>query len=347
MNPDHKRAVMDLVRRAPLAKRQTLAELGLAASTYYRWQPRWRQRGDAGLQDQRPRPGTVWNRLRPAEEARIRAEALRQPDRSPRELSCWLIDHAGVAVSESTVYHVLQRHSLIRPVTVRGFPAGPEDRVKPARINEQWQSDGSYFFVVGWGWYYLISVLDNYSRFLLAWDLKPDLTATSISDVVQRAVEWTGLPQAPLDARARLVTDHGSGFLAGAFEDYLRALGIRHIYCAPHHPQTQGKLERFHETLKARLNLLVYTSPGRLHAAMAAFIDFYNHRRYHEGLDNVTPADVYYGRREAILARRKERHAATLARRRAYNRARPGQRTRGGSALQLSVTPSLADSQRS
>jgi transposase InsO family protein len=79
---------------------------------------------------------------------------------------------------------------------------------------------------------------------------------------------------------------------------------------------------------------------------MTDFIDFYNHRRYHEGLDNVTPADVYYGRREAILARRKERQAATLARRRAYNRRRPTQLTRGESAAQLSVTPVLADSQR-
>jgi putative transposase len=346
MSPDRKRAVIELVRRAPGAKRQALANLGLAESTYYRWQQRWRQRGEAGLPDQRPRPGTVWNQLRPVEEARIRAEALRQPDRSPRELACWLTDHAGFTVSESTVYRVLKRYGLIRPITVLGFPAGPEYRVKPTRPNEQWQSDGSYFFVVGWGWYYLISVLDDYSRFILAWDLKPDLTAASISDVVQQAVEWTGLPQAPLDARARLVTDHGSGYLAGAFEDYLRALGIRHIYCAPHHPQTQGKLERFHETLKARLNLLVYTSPGRLHAAMADFIDFYNHRRYHEGLDNVTPADVYYGRREAILARRKERQAATLARRRAYNRAHPGQRTRGESATQLSVAQARRDSQR-
>ncbi len=321
MSPDRKRAVIELVRRAPVAKQQALAELGLPASTYFRWQRRWRQRGDAGLHDQRPQPGTAWNRLRPVEDARIRAEALRQPDRSPRELACWLTDHAGFAVSESTVYRVLKRHGLIRAVAVLGFPAGPEYRVKPARPNEQWQSDGSYFFVMGWGWYSLISVLDDFSRFILAWDLKPDLTAASISDVVQQAVEWTGLPQAPMDARARLVTDHGSGYLAGAFEDYLRVLGIRHIYCSPHHPQTQGKLERFHETLKARLNLLVYTSPGRLRAAMATFIDFYNHHRYHEGLDNVTPADVYYGRRAAILARRKERQAATLVRRRAYNRA--------------------------
>lgn len=346
MSPDRKRTVIELVRRAPGPKRQALAELGLAESTYYRWQQRWRQHGAPGLQDQCPQPGTVWNRLRPAEEARIRAEALRQPDRSPRELACWLTDHAGFTVSESTVYRVLKCHGLIRPVTVLGFPAGPEYRVKPTRPNEQWQSDGSYFFVVSWGWYSLISVLDDYSRFILAWDLKPDLTAASISDVVQDAVEWTGLPEAPIADRARLLTDRGSGYLAQAFEDYLHALGIRHIYCAPHHPQTQGKLERFHETLKARLNLLVYTSPGRLRAAMAAFIDFYNHRRYHEGLDNVTPADVYYGRREAILARRKERQAATLARRRAYNRARPAQLTRGESSPPLSVAQAPQDSQR-
>ena len=78
--------------------------------------------------DQRLQPGTVWNRLRPGEEARIRAEALRQPDWSPRELACWLTDHAGFAVSESTVYRVLKRHGLIRPVAVLGFPAGPEYR---------------------------------------------------------------------------------------------------------------------------------------------------------------------------------------------------------------------------
>jgi len=105
-------------------------------------------------------------------------------------------NHAGFAVSESTVYRVLKRYGLIRPVTVRRFPAGREYWVKPTRINEQWRSDGSYFFVVGWGWYYLISVLDDLSRFIVASDFKPDLTATSISDVVLHAAEWTGLPQA-------------------------------------------------------------------------------------------------------------------------------------------------------
>ncbi len=333
MGPERKREVIELVRRSPLLKRQTLAELGLPRSTYYRWQRRFRQQGEGGLVDRRPQPGTVWNRLTPQEEERILAEALRQPDRSARELAYWLTDHAGFSVSESTVYRVLKRHGLIRAVKPVGFPAGKEYRVKMTRPNEQWQSDASYFFVVGWGWYYLISVLDDYSRFILAWDLKADMTAQSISEVVQQAVEWTGMERVPVQDRTRLLSDRGSGYLARAFEDYLRVLAIRHIYCSPHHPQTQGKLERFHQTLKARLNLLVYPSPESLRAAMAEFIDFYNQHRYHEGIGNVTPADVYYGRREEILRRREVQKQQTIYQRFQYNLAQP----LGGPGSELSL----------
>ena len=111
-------------------------------------------------------------------------EGLRQPELSSRELACWVTDHGGFSVSESSVYRLLKRHGLIHEVEVVGFPAGKEYRVKTTGINEPWQSDASYFFVVGW--YYLISVLEDYWRFILAWDLEPDTTAQSISEVVQR-----------------------------------------------------------------------------------------------------------------------------------------------------------------
>lgn len=337
MTPERKRQVIELVRRSPLPKAPTLEQLGLPRSTYYRWQQRCRVQGEVGLVDRRPRPGTVWNRLMPEEEDRILSEALRQPELSSRELACFLTDHGGFSVSESTVYRLLKRHGLIREVKVVGFPAGKAYRVKTQRVNEQWQSDASYFFVVGWGWYYLISVLDDYSRYILAWDLKADMTAESISDVVQQAVEWTGLERAPIDCRARLLTDRGPGYLARAFEDYLRALSIRHIYCAPYHPQTNGKLERFHETLKARLNLLVYPDPESLRRAMAEFIAFYNHERYHEGIGNVTPADVYDGRRGQILKRREVLRRNTIHHRFRYNRTQ----SRGESEREPSLPISL------
>jgi len=319
MKPEKKREVIELVRRSPVAKKKTLAEIGLSSSTYYRWQRRHREQGDAGLVDRRPQPTTIWNRLRPEEEQTILGAALREPDHSPREIACWISDYGGFSVSESSVYRVLKRHGLVREVTVTGFPASREYRIKSLRPNEQWQSDGSYFFVVGWGWYYLISVLDDYSRFLLAWELKTDMTSASISEVVERAVEWTGTKEMPAEERPRLLSDNGSSYLSHAFEDYLRMLAIRHIRCAPHHPQTNGKIERFHETLKARLNLLVYSSPEQLRVALEEFIEFYNHRRYHEGIGNVTPADVYYGRREGILRRREEQKRQTLYERFQYN----------------------------
>jgi transposase InsO family protein len=319
MSADKKHEVIELVRRSPLPKRATLAEMGLARSTFYRWQRRYREQGEVGLRDRKPEPGAVWNRLRPEEQEWIVQEALRQPDLSPRELAYYLSDHAGFSVSEASVYRVLRRHGLNRTVELVGFPAGKEYRVKTTAPNQQWQSDASYFFVVGWGWYYFISVLDDYSRLILAWDLKLDMTAESISDVVEQAVAFTGMKQVPVEDRTRLLSDRGSGYLAQAFEDYLQMLHIRHILCAPHHPQTNGKLERFHETLKARLNLLVYTSPEELWRAMAEFIEYYNHRRYHEGIGNVAPADVYYGRREEILRRREEQKQRTIQQRLEYN----------------------------
>jgi len=319
VSADKKRELIELVRRSPQPKRTTIAELGLSRSTFYRWQRRYRDQGEAGLVDRKPEPGTVWNRLRPAEKTTILETALQQPDLSPRELACYVTDHAGFTVSEATVYRVLKRYGLARTITLVGFPAGKEFRVKTTAPNQMWQSDASYYFVVGWGWYYSIEVLDDYARFVLASDLKPDMTADSISDVVEQAVAFAGMRRVPIEDRTKLLSDHGSGYLARAFEEYLRILAIRHIYCAPHHPQTNGKIERFHETLRARMNLLVYTSPDELRRTMRDFIAYYNHRRYHEAIGNVTPADVYYGRREEILRRREEQKQRTIEQRPRYN----------------------------
>ena len=117
-------------------------------------------------------------------------------------------------------------------------------------------------------------------------------------------------------------------YIGAAFEEYLRMHRLRHIRYSPHHPQTNGKLERFHETLKGRVNLLVWTSPEELRAPIAGFIEYYNQRRYHEGIGNVTPADVYYGRREAILKRREEQERQILYERFEYNRAQSRKATR-------------------
>src|SRR3989441_4242723 len=159
---------------------------------------------------------------------------------------------------------------------------------KTSRPNQMWASDGAYLKVPGWGYYYLVTVLDDYSRFILAWRLQWDMAAGCLSEVVQDAVEKTGMTEVPLSARTALLSDIGPGYLAHTFAAYLRLLGIRHIVSAPYHPQTNGKIERYHRTLKGQVKLVVYETPAVLERALADFVQYYNYLRYHEGRTSST-----------------------------------------------------------
>ena len=180
--------------------------------------------------------------------------------------------------------------------------------------------NASYFRVVGWGYYYLVTVMDDYSRFILSHKLQQDMTSDSFIDVVQEAVDRTGMDQVPVTDRTILLSDNGPGYVSRAFRDYLGMVGIKHILATPFHPQTNGKLERYHQTLKRDVNQVPYELPADLDAAIVAFVSYYNYRRYHKALGNVTPSDVLKGRRQEILRRRKEVQVQTIERRRRYNR---------------------------
>jgi len=302
MSSEEKASQIALVRSSPLPRQQVLAQLGLPRSTYYDWL----RRSQDARQAPRAAARLPWNRLRPEEEAAILALARAAPELSPRQLAFRIADTAAFSVSESTCYRLLKRHGLVKAAEVVGFAAEKEYRHKTSHPNQMWATDGAYLKVAGWGYYYLVTVLDDYSRFILAWRLQQDMTSNSLIEVMQEAVEETGMTEVPLRDRTALLSDNGPGYLSRVFAGYLKQVGIRHIVSAPYHPQTNGKIERYHRTLKTQVKLVVYETPSALERALADFVDYYNHRRYHEGIDNVTPADAYFGRREAILAQRKE-----------------------------------------
>ena len=197
--------------------------------------------------------------------------------------------------------------------------AGREYHRKTTGPHQMWATDASYFRVVG-GYYYLVTVMDDYSRFILSHRLQRDMTADSFIEVVQEAVDRTGMDQVPGTDRTRLLSDNGPGYVSRAFRDYLGMVGIKHILTAPFHPQTNGKLERYHQTLKRDVNQVPYELPSDLEAAIAAFVSYYNYRRYHKALGNLTPSDVLKGRHQEILQRRREVQAKTIENRRRYNR---------------------------
>jgi len=120
------------------------------------------------------------------------------------------------------VYRILRREGLIRPAEILGFKAGKEYNRKTGKPNELWATDCAHLKVVDWGWYYLVTVMDDFSRFILAWELKPDITAASLVDVVQEAVDLTSMADVPVEDRTVLLSDNGPGYLSRQFNDYLR-----------------------------------------------------------------------------------------------------------------------------
>jgi transposase InsO family protein len=332
MSAQKKLEIIRSVEGSGLPVQAALARVEVPPSTYYRWRRKFRLGGTNGLQDHSPYPGRVWNQLLPEERERILELAMLCPEWSPRELACHLTDHRGFSVSESTVFRVLKKQGWVKPRELRTFPAGPEYRIKTQRPNQQWQTDATYLHVKRWGWYYLISVLDDYSRRILAWRLQRDMSTESFSEVVELACEATGMPTVPAWSRPKLLTDNGSALISEAFGAYLEAKGLGHIVAASYHPQTNGKIERYHRSCKEQVNLLVHETPGALETEIGRFIEFYNAKRYHEGLGNVTPDDVYFGRRDEILARRKALKLNTMRRRKRKN-AGPKNNSRLSSSL--------------
>jgi putative transposase len=317
MSAEGKAEIIALVTKSGLPCSRALAQLRFPRSTYYRWLKRL---STGRLEDKKGGSSIPWNRIRPEEEDKILAEARDSPELSCRQLACRLTDSASIYVSESTVYRILKREGLIKPAEIIGFKAAKEYHRKTKRPNELWATDCCHLKVMGWGWYYLVTVMDDFSRFILGWELKVDMAGESLGEVVQQAVDFTGMTEVPLEDRTVLLSDNGAGYISQQFNEYLRLVGIGHITASPFHPQTNGKIERYHRSLKEEINQLPYDLPGELREAIKAFIDYYNYRRYHEGLGNVTPNDVYTGRHLEILQRRRELKSRTLEERKDYNR---------------------------
>jgi transposase InsO family protein len=313
-----KAEILAVVASSPLPRRQVLARLGLPKSTYYRWLKR---QAEGRLQD---RPGgsrRPWNKLRPEEEKIILTKAREAPELSPRQLALRITDTEGFYVSESTVYRILKREGLVKAAQVVGFKADREYHRKTSRTHELWATDCAHLKVEDWGWYYLVTVMDDFSRFILGWELQANMAAPSLIEVVQQAVDLTNMTDVPIEDRTTLLSDNGPGYLSRRFTQYLRLVSIKHITAAPYHPETNGKMERYHRTVKGQIKLLAYETPSALREAIRSFVEYYNYRRYHEALGNVTPYDVYTGRRADILQQRKEVRRRTLEVRKRYNQA--------------------------
>jgi putative transposase len=308
--------IIRLVEQSHLPVKRTLEKLGIPRATFYHWYDLYQSDGPEALDDRSPRPDRVWNRIPDDVRERIVNLALDETDLSPRELAVRFTDTESYFVSEASVYRLLKAVDLIASPAYIVVKAADEFKDKTTAPNQLWQTDFTYLKVIGWGWFYLSTVLDDFSRYIIAWKLCTTMKAEDVTATLDLALKASGLDRATVVHRPRLLSDNGSSYISADLAKWLDCQDMDHVRGAPYHPMTQGKIERWHQTLKNRILLENYFLPGDLEAAIAAFVAHYNHLRYHESLGNLTPADVYFGRGQTILIERERIKRQTIANRR-------------------------------
>ena len=184
--------IIQLVEQSHLSVRRTLAQLGIAPSTFYRWYDLYQTGGPEALEDRSPRPQRVWNRIPDDVRAQILDLALNESELSPRELAVRFTDSKGYFVSEASVYRLLKAHDLITSPAFVVIKAADEFKDKTVRPNQLWQTDFTYLKVIGWGWFYLSTILDDYSRYIVAWKLCTTMKAGDVTDTLELALEASG-----------------------------------------------------------------------------------------------------------------------------------------------------------
>ena len=238
--------IIRLVESSHLGVKRTLDKLGVARPTFYRG------------------PARPWNRLPEKVRARLIELALEEPELSPRELAVRFTHAQGYYVSESTVYRLLKSHDLITSPAFVVIKAANEFKDKTTGVNQLWQTDFTYFKVIGWGWFYLSTILDDYSRYIIAWRLCTTMQAADVTQTLEVALRVSGCQSARVEHKPRLLSDNGPCYISQELALWLKGQGMRHVRGAPNHPQTQGKIERWHQSLKNCVLLEHYYLPGDL-----------------------------------------------------------------------------------
>ena len=314
-----KMEIIRLVEDSELSVKQTLNELDVVRSTFYRWYRRYELEGYEGLANRAPHARRFWNKIPEEEKAGVVETALECPAMSPRELAWHITDSKGAFISESSVYRILKSYDLITSPAYIVMEAADEFRHKTRGVHELWQTDFTYMKVMGWGWYYLSTILDDFSRYIVAWKLTQSMSADDVKDTLDLAIEKSGVDKIKVRHRPRLLSDNGACYVAKDLQQYLADRDMKHTRGKPYHPMTQGKIERYHRTMKNIIKLQNYYLPWELEREINSFVEYYNHERVHDSLNNMTPADVYYGRAREIQTMRNMVKKQTLQQRRRKN----------------------------
>jgi len=305
VQPDVRDEVIDYVRyysdKTEITAGDFIHRIGIVRSKYYDWQKRYGKVNEHNAWI----PRDFW--LTDFERQAIINYYHDNPLEGYRRLCYMMIDADIVAVSPSSVYRVLSNASLLNKFNGKKSKKGT-GFVQPLEAHQHWHIDISYINICG-TFYYMCSVLDGFSRYIVHWEIREAMKESDVEIILQRARE-----KFP-DATPRIISDNGPQFISKDFKEFIRISGMTHVKTSPYYPQSNGKLERYHRTIKSTcIRVNTPLSLDNCQRLVADFVDKYNNVRLHSSIGYVTPADKLHGRAELIQA---ERDAKLVAARQA------------------------------
>ena len=268
---EEKLEIIRLVESSDLPLKRTVKELNVSKSTFYSWYNKFLEGGPDALEDKKCR--STWNKIPESYRTKVIEVALDRSEDSPREVATFMTDNSGHFISESSVYRILKAVNLITSPNHILVKAANEFKDKTTRIHQMWQTDFTYFKVEGWGWFYLSSIMDDYSRFIIHHELCTTMKTPDVERNVEAALIKTGLPEG---RRPKILSDNGSCYISEDIKAFMKEKGITQVHGAPNHPQTQGKIERYHRSMKNVVKLHHYYSLSDLKKAIDEYIEYYN-----------------------------------------------------------------------
>lgn len=306
-----KRELIEAVEAAPFSALQACKVLGLNPDRFYQWRAR------ESLIDKPPLAKLAPHKLLKEEQEEIIRYALEYPEQRHRELWYNLDRKEKVHVSPSSVYRVLKSEDLVLPHAF-GKPHREKVKPDPRAPHEDWMVDITYIPIQAIDWY-LIVLLDVYSRYIVGWELSSSMTWRDVQRVIDFGMEDWGLRDSHV--KPRLHNDNGSQLKAKKLRQWLREMGVLQDFSRPKVPEDLAILERFMRTVKqGEVYPGEYVDQYAARDGISQFIDYYNHRRPHQSLGYVTPYDMLTGKDEELIQQRKERHIAAQKRRKEVNK---------------------------
>ena len=306
-----KRELIEAVEGAPFSALQACRVLELNPDRFYQWRAR------ESLIDKPPLAKLTPHKLLKEEQEEIVRYALEYPEQRHRELWYNLDREEKLHVSPSSVYRVLKSEDLVLP-HVFGKPHREKVKPDPKGPHEDWMVDITYIPIQAIDWY-LIVLLDVYSRYIVGWELSSSMTWRDVQRVIDFGMEDWGLRDS--HAKPRLHNDNGSQLKAKKLRQWLREMGVLQDFSRPKVPEDLAVLERFMRTVKqGEVYPGEYVDQYEARDGISQFIGYYNHRRPHQSLGYVTPYDMLTGKAEEVIQRRKERHIAAQKRRKEVNK---------------------------